>query len=156
MTPPPGIVPAVPAGQPEADPPPIRLMVVDDSPIARAVISRMLSSHKDMEVVALAGNAAEALDTLRSTTVDIVLLDVEMPGASGLEALPEILRAGKGARVIIVSSLVDHGAEAAVRAMALGAADTLPKPGTGNFGGRFADGADPALAVLALRVDFGD
>jgi two-component system chemotaxis response regulator CheB len=132
-------VPAEPADRPSADAPPIRLMIVDDSPIARAVLTRMLSSHKDLEVVALAGNAAEALDTLRITPVDIVLLDIEMPGTSGLEALPDILRMGRGARVIIVSSLVDDGAEAAVRAMSLGAADTLPKPGTGNFGGRFAE-----------------
>ena len=113
-------------------------MIVDDSAIARSVLSRMLSHQKDMEVVALAGDAEEALDALRSTRVDIVLLDVEMPGTSGLEILPEILRIGKGARVIIVSSLVEDGAEAAVRALALGAADTLPKPGAGNFGGRFA------------------
>ena len=119
--------------------PPIRLMIVDDSPIARAVLSRMLSGQKDMEVVALAGNADEALDALSGTRFDIILLDVEMPGISGLEALPEILRRGNGARVIIVSSLAEDGAEAAIRALALGAADTLPKPGAGAFGGRFSE-----------------
>jgi two-component system chemotaxis response regulator CheB len=139
VTSPPAIVPATPAGQPLPEQPPIRLMIVDDSPIARAVLSRMLSSQKDMEVVALAGNAGEALDALKSTRIDIVLLDVEMPGTSGLQALPEILKRGNGARVIIVSSLVEDGAEAAIRAMSLGAADTLPKPGAGNFGGRFSE-----------------
>ena len=132
-------MPATPAGLSLPEQQPLRLMIVDDSPIARAVLSRMLSNHKDMEVVALASNAAEALDTLQNTRVDIVLLDVEMPGTSGLEALPEILRLGNGARVIIVSSLVEDGAEAAIRAMSLGAADTLPKPGAGNFGGRFSE-----------------
>ena len=72
-------------------------MIVDDSPIARAVLSRMLSAHKEFEVVALAGNAGEALDALKTVPVDIVLLDVEMPGTSGLEALPDILRLGSGA-----------------------------------------------------------
>jgi two-component system chemotaxis response regulator CheB len=120
-------------------------MIVDDSPIARAVLSRMLSGHKEFEVIALASNAAEAIDALRSVRVDIVLLDVEMPGTSGLEALPEILRLGAGARVLIVSSLAEDGAEAAVKALALGAADTLPKPGTGNFAGRFSE-------VLAERL----
>lgn len=119
--------------------PPIRLLIVDDSQVARAVLSRMIAPHADLEVVALAGSAGEALDALRSTLVDIVLLDVEMPGGSGLEALPEILRAGQGARVLIVSSMAEHGAETTVRALALGAADTLPKPGTGTFGGRFSD-----------------
>lgn len=114
-------------------------MIVDDSAIARAVLSRMLSAYDEFEVVALASNAGEALDAMKSVSVDIVLLDVEMPGTSGLDALPEILRAGKGARVLIVSSLAEDGAEAAVQALALGAADTLPKPGVGNFAGRFAE-----------------
>jgi two-component system chemotaxis response regulator CheB len=133
------------ASRPEGEAPPIRLMIVDDSAIARAVLSRMLSAYKDFEVVALAGAADEALDALKSIRVDIVLLDVEMPGTTGLQALPHILRLGAGARVLIVSSLCEDGAEAAVKALALGAADTLPKPGTGQFGGRFSE-------VLAERL----
>lgn len=124
---------------------PIRLMIVDDSTVARAVLARMVEAEPDFEVVALAGNAREALDALRSVRVDIVLLDVEMPGTSGLDALPAIIRAGGGARVLIVSSMAEDGAEVTVRALAEGAADTLPKPGTGYFAGRFA-------AVLADRL----
>jgi len=114
-------------------------MIVDDSPVARAVLARMLAPHEDLQVVALAGNAHEALDALGGTRIDIVLLDIEMPGTSGLEALPEILRRGQGARVLVVSSACDEGAEAVVKALSLGAADTLPKPGTGRFAGRFSD-----------------
>jgi two-component system chemotaxis response regulator CheB len=125
--------------------PPIRLMIVDDSSVARAVLSRMIAGQAGFEVAALAGNAAEALDALRAVEVDIILLDLEMPGVSGLQALPDILRAGGGARVLIVSSHAEAGAEATVKALALGAADTLPKPGSGAFGGRFAD-------VLADRL----
>jgi two-component system chemotaxis response regulator CheB len=120
-------------------------MVVDDSATARAVLSRMISNHKDFEVVALAGSAEEALDALALTCVDVVLLDVEMPGTTGLDVLPEILRKGRGARVLMVSSLCEDGAEATVRALSLGAADTLPKPGTEAFGGRFSE-------VLADRL----
>jgi two-component system chemotaxis response regulator CheB len=114
-------------------------MIVDDSPIARTVLSRMILSHEGFDIVATAGNAADALAALNTVQVDIVLLDVEMPGTSGLDALPDILRAGNGARVLIVSSLADDRAEASVRALALGAADTLPKPGTGTFGGHFSE-----------------
>jgi two-component system chemotaxis response regulator CheB len=114
-------------------------LIVDDSPVARAVLTRMVGAQQGFEVAAAAGNAAEALSALRSVRVDIVLLDLEMPGMSGLEALPEILKAGGGARVLVVSSLCERGAEATVRALALGAADTLPKPGTGAFAGRFAE-----------------
>jgi two-component system, chemotaxis family, protein-glutamate methylesterase/glutaminase len=118
--------------------PPIRLMIVDDSEVARAVLSRMVSAHSDFEIVATAGNAKDALDALRAVRCDIILLDVEMPGPSGLEALPDILAAGQGARVLIVSSLAEHGAETTLRALAQGAADALPKPGIGNFAGHFA------------------
>ena len=125
--------------------PPIRLMIVDDSTVARAVLSRMVAATAEFEVVALAGTAGEALDALKTVEVDIVLLDVEMPGGSGLDALPEIIRAGKGAQVLIVSSMAEEGAEVTVRALAEGAADTLPKPGTGFFAGRFSE-------VLAERI----
>jgi two-component system chemotaxis response regulator CheB len=114
-------------------------MIVDDSPVARTVLSRMIFPHKQFEVVALAADASEALDVLGEHKVDIIMLDVEMPGPSGLEALPDILEKGDGAQVLIVSSNCEDGAEAAVKALALGAADTLPKPGAGTFVGRFAD-----------------
>lgn len=144
MTPPAAAVPHRATGFADR-PSPIKLMIVDDSPVARAVLSRMLSGHKEFEVVALAGNAGEAIDALKSIRVDIVLLDVEMPGTTGLEALPKILELGAGARVLIVSSLCEEGAEATVKALALGAADALPKPGSGNFAGRFSE-------VLADRL----
>ncbi len=99
----------------------------------------MVAADPGFEVVALAGSGGEALDALRATSVDIVLLDVEMPGASGIDVLPQIIEAGKGARVLIVSSMAEDGAETTVRALALGAADTLPKPGVGTFGGRFGE-----------------
>lgn len=129
-------------------PDPIRLMIVDDSAVARAVLSRMLSLYKEFEIVALAANADEALEALGRVSVDIVLLDVEMPGTNGLKALPDILRLGRGARVLIVSSLCEEGAAAAVEALALGAADTLPKPGSSHFSGRFSQ----VLAERLLRI----
>ncbi|MEA3028752.1 MAG: two-component system, chemotaxis family, protein-glutamate methylesterase/glutaminase [Sphingomonadales bacterium] len=118
--------------------PPLRVMIVDDSAVARAVLSRMIATYADFEIVATAGNAGEALDALKVVRADVILLDVEMPGASGLQALPDIIRAGKGARVLIVSSMAEDGAATTVNALAEGAADTLPKPGIGNFAGRFS------------------
>ena len=128
-----------------ADEPPLRLMIVDDSTVARAVLSRMVGANKDFALIAVAGSAVEAIDSLKAVKVDIILLDVEMPGGNGLDALPDILRAGRGARVLIVSSMAEEGAETTVRALSLGAADALPKPGAGIFGGRFSD-------ILAERL----
>ena len=127
------------------DEPPIRLMIVDDSSVARALLSRMVTAQEGFSVVAAAASAAEARRVLRGISVDIILLDIEMPGGNGLEALPDILEAGRGARVLIVSSMAEDGAEVTVRALALGAADTMPKPGSGMFGSRFSD-------ILAERL----
>lgn len=117
----------------------IRLMVVDDSMIARAVLSRMIESDPAFEIVAVAGTAEDAVEALRQVEVDIILLDLEMPGAGGLRSMPQIIAAAAGARVMIVSSLAEEGAEQTVAALAMGAADTMPKPGTGRFNGRFSE-----------------
>ena len=114
-------------------------MIVDDSMIARAVLSRMVESDDEFEICAVAGTAEDAVEALQAVRVDVILLDLEMPGAGGLKSIPRILAAGAGARVLIVSSLAEEGAEETVAALALGAADTLPKPGTGRFNGRFSE-----------------
>ncbi len=117
----------------------IRLMIVDDSMVARAVLSRMVESDDAFEIAGVAGTAEDAMEALRQVRVDIVVLDLEMPGAGGLKMIPNILKAAGGARVMIVSSLADDGAEHTVAALALGATDAMPKPGTGRFSGRFAE-----------------
>ena len=118
---------------------PIKLMIVDDSMVARAVLSRMIDADGNFEIAAIAGTAEDAIEALGQVMVDIVLLDLEMPGVGGLKAIPRILEAAKGAKVLIVSSLAEDGAEETVAALALGAHDTLPKPGTGRFNGRFSE-----------------
>jgi two-component system chemotaxis response regulator CheB len=114
-------------------------MIVDDSMVARAVLSRMIESDDAFEIAAVAGTAEDAMDALQAVSVDIILLDLEMPGAGGLKSIPRLLEAAAGAKVMIVSSLAEEGAEETVAALALGAADTLPKPGTGRFNGRFSE-----------------
>ena len=133
----------------------IRLMIVDDSTVARAVLSRMIETDPAFEICAVAGTAEEAIDALDQVRVDIVILDLEMPGAGGLKSIPRIIAAGGGAKVMIVSSLAEEGAEQTVAALALGPADTLPKPGTGRFNGRFSEilvGKLKALGYAAAPV----
>jgi two-component system, chemotaxis family, protein-glutamate methylesterase/glutaminase len=117
---------------------PIRLMIVDDSTVARAVLSRMIETDGGFEIAAVAGTAEDAIDALAHVEVDVILLDLAMPGAGGLKMLPRILEAARGARVIIVSGQAEDGAQVTVSALALGAADTLPKPGIGRFNGQFS------------------
>jgi two-component system, chemotaxis family, protein-glutamate methylesterase/glutaminase len=130
----------------------IRLMIVDDSMIARAVLSRMVESDPAFEIAAVAGTAEDAIDALQAVRIDTILLDLEMPGAGGLKMIPQILKAADGARVMIVSSLADEGAEHTVAALALGAADAIPKPGTGRFNGRFAE----VLLAKLKAIGFAD
>ena len=117
----------------------IRLMIVDDSTVARAVLSRMVESDPAFEITGVAASAEAAIEALGECRVDIVVLDLEMPGAGGLKSIPRIIAAAAGGKVMIVSSLADDGAEQTVAALALGAADTMPKPGTGRFNGKFSE-----------------
>ena len=118
---------------------PIRLMIVDDSVVARAVLSRIITADHDFEIVAVAGTGEDAIQTLRQIRVDVVMLDLEMPGAGGLNSIPGIIDAARGARILIVSSLAEEGAAATMKALAMGASDAIPKPGTGRFNGRFGE-----------------
>lgn len=118
---------------------PAQILIVDDSLVARSVLGRMIATSDRFQVAAALGGVPAALDYLQTNRVDIILLDIDMPGIDGLTALPDVIQAGRGAKVLIVSSSADEGAAASVQALALGAADTLVKPGIGAFGGRFSD-----------------
>ena len=93
----------------------IRLMIVDDSVVARAVLSRMVESDDAFEIAAVAGTAEDAIDALQAVRVDTILLDLEMPGAGGLRSIPRILDNACGAHIMIVSSMAEEGAEETVR-----------------------------------------
>jgi two-component system, chemotaxis family, protein-glutamate methylesterase/glutaminase len=118
---------------------PIRVLIVDDSAVARAALSRLVSEAPEFEVVAAIDGARRAIERLAEVDVDIVLLDIQMPGLDGLSALPSLIEASGGAHILIVSTLAGEGARATVEALALGAADTLGKPEMGAFGPRFGD-----------------
>lgn len=123
----------------------IRVMLVDDSLIVRSVLERIIGSQPDFTVCAAVASATDALDWLAQDRADVIILDIEMPGMTGIAALPRILAEGAHARVLILSSNCEAGGPAAVEALALGASDTLAKPGRGSFAGRFSE-------ILVARV----
>lgn len=118
---------------------PIRVMLVDDSVVARSIFARVLSQHQQIEIVCEAADSDSALEHLAAKDVDIILLDIEMPKRSGLDALPDILVNSKGARVLVVSAFAEENGPAALNALSLGACDTLAKPGRSGFSGRFSE-----------------
>lgn len=130
---------------------PVRVLIVDDSVVVRSVLDRIISAHPEFVVAHKANTADQALAFLQRDKVDIVLLDVEMPGQSGLAALPAILRAGTGAKVVILSGNCEEGSAAAVEALAIGASDILAKPGSGSFGDQFGRALLARIARLAGR-----
>lgn len=127
---------------------PVRVMIVDDSLTARAALSRAIEISPGVTVSGTAGSAEVALQMLRYTAVDVILLDLEMPGMGGLTALPRLLEASADAQVLVVSSLTTAGAEATLSALALGAADTLAKPKTGDFNEAYRRGLLDKLLAL--------
>lgn len=127
---------------------PAQVLIVDDSVVARSVLGRMVEGTRRFRVAAAYSDVRAALDYLKNHSVDIILLDIEMPGIDGLTALPDMIAAGRGAKVLIVSSSAEQGAAVSVQALALGAADTLVKPGIGAFGGRFAEVLEERLSKL--------
>jgi two-component system, chemotaxis family, protein-glutamate methylesterase/glutaminase len=141
----------LPRRLPSADKNPIRVMLVDDSHVARSIFSRLLSDSDNLLVVAEAEDSAAALLLLREIEVDVVLLDIEMPKRSGLDALPDIVDAANGARIIVVSSFVEENGSAALQALSLGACDTLAKPGRAGFGSGFSERLVEKVTRLGRR-----
>ena len=107
---------------------PIRVMVVDDSAVVRGLVSRWIEEEPGLEVVARHANGKLAVEDVVRSAPDIVLLDIEMPVMDGLEALPLLLKARPGMRVLMVSTLTQRNAEISFKALALGAIDYVPKP----------------------------
>jgi two-component system, chemotaxis family, protein-glutamate methylesterase/glutaminase len=125
--------------RPKSQPAPIRVMLVDDSIVARSIFARVLGSHDEIDIVCEAEDSEAALLELETNCVDIILLDIEMPKRSGLDALPDIQAKSRGARILIVSAFAEENGPAAIQALSLGACDTLAKPGRSGFSGRFSE-----------------
>ena len=129
---------------------PVRTLVVDDSVVVRTVIERILNADARFAVVHKTNSAEQAMHYLADHEVDLVLLDIELPGQSGLAALPAILRTSHRVKVAILSGKCEEGSAAAVEALALGASDILSKPGSGSFGEQF-----PQALIERLTRLFG-
>ena len=81
----------------------IRVLVVDDHAVVRTGLRHVLDAESDIETVGEAGSAEEGIRAARDLAPDVVLLDIVMPGRSGLDATPEILAAAPGAKALILS-----------------------------------------------------
>ena len=110
---------------------PARVLVVDDSPTMRGLITAILSADPEVSVVGQAGDALEARAAIKQLNPDVVTLDIEMPNMNGLEFLEKIMRL-RPMPVIMVSTMTHRGAEATLAALEIGAFDCVGKPAPGD------------------------
>jgi two-component system, chemotaxis family, protein-glutamate methylesterase/glutaminase len=106
---------------------PVRVLVVDDSALVRALMSELLGDDPGIEVVGTAADPYIARDKIKQLSPDVLTLDVEMPRMDGLTFLSNLMRL-RPMPVVMVSSLTEGGAKVTLDALALGAVDFIAKP----------------------------
>lgn len=122
-----------------------RVMVVDDSAVIRGLLARWIQETPGMEVVERCSTAEIALRVVTAKPVDLILLDIELPGMDGLTVLPKLLQARPGVKVIVVSGLSRRNADLAMQAVRQGAVDFIAKPESGT-------GRDAFRVQLLTRI----
>lgn len=108
----------------------IKVIVVDDSAVVRQVASEALRTAPDIEVIAVASDPLFALDKMRQTWPDVIVLDIEMPRMDGITFLRKIM-SEHPTPTVICSSLTEQGCQTALDALAAGAVEILTKPKIG-------------------------
>ncbi len=102
-------------------------MVVDDSAFARKVISTVINSAVDLEVVSTASSGEDALSKIPKVMPDIITLDIEMPGMGGINTLQQIVD-HYDIPVVVLSAIGFQGAEVSLQCLEIGAVDVVLKP----------------------------
>jgi len=121
---------ASPSPRPDSGHGTIRVMVVDDAVVVRGLLARWIEAEAGLQIVGSMRSGREAIEQLERANPDVVILDVDMPDTDGITALPRLLEKKPELVVIMASTLTRRNAEISLRALALGAADYIPKPQT--------------------------
>jgi len=109
----------------------IRVLIVDDSAVVRQTLAEILSSDREIEVMATAADPFIAAERLRHDVPDVITLDVEMPRMDGITFLQKIM-SQHPLPVVMCSSLTEQGSETALRALEYGAVEIIQKPRLGT------------------------
>jgi two-component system chemotaxis response regulator CheB len=104
-----------------------RVLIVDDSALMRSLLTEMINSAADMEVVGAAPDAPTAREMIKALNPDVLTLDVQMPKMDGLEFLERLMRL-RPMPVVMVSAFTRAGSDTTLRALELGAIDFIGKP----------------------------
>ena len=106
---------------------PIKVLIIDDSALMRALLTEIISGAPDLNVVGSAPDPIAARDMIKSLNPDVLTLDIEMPKMNGLEFLDRLMRL-RPMPVVMISSLTKSGSEVTMQALELGAVDFIAKP----------------------------
>lgn len=129
----------------------IRVLVVDDSSLARKVISEGLSNNPDIEVIGTAINVTDARNKVTQLNPDVVTCDINMPGMAGIDSIEKLLP-GHPVPVILVSAMNVNVFEA----LRAGAVDFVPKPnGAGGIDDFFASLTQKVIGAVDAKVRVG-
>jgi two-component system chemotaxis response regulator CheB len=129
----------------------LKILVVDDSALMRNLVSRMIESAPDMEVVGKAMNGKFALNKIDSLSPDVIILDLEMPEMNGVEFLAEKKARDNDIPVIVLSAVAKKGASITMDALNQGAVDFIMKPSGGS-----TDVRDVASHLIDLVRSYGN
>lgn len=130
----------------------IKVLIADDQALLRGGLRAMLEAEPDMEVVAEAGDGAEAVDLAIAHHPDVILMDVRMPQLDGIEATRRILAAGARARILVITTFdLDEYAFEALRAGASGFLLKATPPGALVSAVRAVAGGESQLDPQVMR-----
>jgi two-component system, chemotaxis family, protein-glutamate methylesterase/glutaminase len=105
----------------------IRVLIIDDSMLIRKILTEVLNSSPDIEVVGAAADPLIARDMIKQLSPDVLTLDIEMPHMDGITFLRNLMRL-RPTPVVMISTLTEKGAEVTLEALTLGAVDFIAKP----------------------------
>jgi len=108
-------------------------LIIDDSELIRQVLTEIIASAPDLEVVASAVDPIDARDKIKQFSPDVLTLDIEMPKMDGITFLRNLMRL-RPMPVVMISTLTEHGAPATLDALEIGAVDYIAKPKGGSWG----------------------
>jgi len=118
---------------------PIQVLIVDDSVVVRRIMTKVFEADPRFAVTGAVASGDQAIAFARPHAVDLVLLDMQMPGLDGLQVLPQILAGRRKIHVVLLSGTCREGSELALQALALGASDVVAKPSAGHFSDHFVE-----------------
>ena len=132
----------------------VRVLIIDDSQLIRTVLTEILNSSPDIEVVGAAEDPLIAREMIKQLNPDVLTLDIEMPRMDGITFLRNLMRL-RPMSVVMISALTESNAEVTLTALELGAVDFIAKP-SGDTEEGMNDYAEEIIAkvLTASKANF--